>query len=81
MTAEARALAESTPSPAGVAVDAVIKALTDPRPAARYLAGRDARMLNLLRRLPDRLMRNLGLRDELVEQPRAAVAAPQPASR
>jgi NAD(P)-dependent dehydrogenase (short-subunit alcohol dehydrogenase family) len=73
MKAVEEALAKSKPSPLGVAVDAVIKALTGRRPAARYAAGRDARMLNLLRKLPDglrdrMLMSSLGLKGQLFEQ-------------
>ena len=43
-----------------VAVKSIVKALTDRSPDARYLAGRDARLIAKLRRLPD------GLRDRLI---------------
>jgi NAD(P)-dependent dehydrogenase (short-subunit alcohol dehydrogenase family) len=86
MTAAKEALGAIEPSPADVAVDAIVKALTGRTPAARYLAGSDARMLNMLRHLPDRLrdrmlMRNLGLEEERFEQPQVAPAAFQLAGR
>jgi NAD(P)-dependent dehydrogenase (short-subunit alcohol dehydrogenase family) len=47
----------------------IVKALTDRRPAARYVVGRDARQVSMLRHLPTRirdrlLMSTLGLRRE-----------------
>lgn len=70
MKAVANAFDNAKPSSPDVAVDAVIKAMTDRSPDTRYLAGRDARMLNRLRRMPDglrdrMLMRTLGLRADL----------------
>jgi NAD(P)-dependent dehydrogenase (short-subunit alcohol dehydrogenase family) len=50
-----KALADSKEAPVDVAVAAIVKALTTARPAARYLAGGDARQLLMLRRLPSRL--------------------------
>src|SRR5438093_10063421 len=77
MTAGAMALAKPTLSPAAVALEAFIRALTDRNPATRYLAGRDARMLNLLRHLPNRtqdrpLMSGLGLNERLFDKLRVS---------
>jgi len=72
--AAASALAGSRSSPVERAVRAIERALTDRRPAHRYLVGRDARfVLPLLRRLPatvrDRLvMDSLGLTRETFRQ-------------
>jgi NAD(P)-dependent dehydrogenase (short-subunit alcohol dehydrogenase family) len=73
MKAVDEALAKSKPSPVGIAADAVVKALTDRRPATRYVAGRDARMLVMLSHLPDglrdrMLMNSLGLKRNLAER-------------
>jgi NAD(P)-dependent dehydrogenase (short-subunit alcohol dehydrogenase family) len=67
MEASGRALAGSKESPVEVAVATIVEALTVDRPATRYVVGRDAKQLMMLRRLPDRvrdrlLMRNRGLR-------------------
>ena len=53
--------ADSKTSPVEDAVRAIVKALTTAKPAARYLVGRDVKLvLPLLRRFP------VGLRDRLV---------------
>jgi NAD(P)-dependent dehydrogenase (short-subunit alcohol dehydrogenase family) len=76
MKAMDEALAKGKRSPVGTAADAVIKALTDRRPATRYVAGRDARTLVMLRHLPDglrdrMLMNSLGLKRNVAEGGRA----------
>ncbi|WP_433478947.1 SDR family NAD(P)-dependent oxidoreductase [Spirillospora sp. CA-142024] len=58
--------ARSTARPVDGTVKVIVKALTARRPKARYLAGRDARMIAALARLPDRvrdglLLRSLGI--------------------
>jgi NAD(P)-dependent dehydrogenase (short-subunit alcohol dehydrogenase family) len=68
--ASTRALASSRTGPVEDGVNAIVKALTVKRPAARYLVGRDARLgLLLLRHFPHRLrdrvlMSNLRLTPE-----------------
>ena len=64
------AIAKQKRNPVDVGVRPIVAALTARRPKARYLAGRDARLLELLRHLPDGvrdriLMSNVGLRKEL----------------
>lgn len=78
-----RALANSKEAPVETAVAMIVKALSAERPATRYLVGRDAKQLAMLRHLPDRLrdrllMWNRGLRRELFE---AAGSQPQTTSR
>ncbi|HEY8524054.1 MAG TPA: SDR family NAD(P)-dependent oxidoreductase [Acidimicrobiales bacterium] len=60
LDAVAAAAAKQKLSPPDVAVEAIVKALTDRSPRPRYLAGRDARTLARLRRLPD------GVRDRVL---------------
>jgi NAD(P)-dependent dehydrogenase (short-subunit alcohol dehydrogenase family) len=67
--ASTRALADARPGPVDSAVNAVKKALTARRPEARYVVGRDASQVMMLRHLPQRvrdrmLMSNLGLGPE-----------------
>jgi NAD(P)-dependent dehydrogenase (short-subunit alcohol dehydrogenase family) len=50
-----QALSTAKEAPVDIAVDAIVKALTDRRPATRYVVGRDAKQLRMLRHLPDRL--------------------------
>lgn len=69
MEAVREAMAGIEPAPVDGVVDVIVKALSSGRPAARYVVGRDARQIVLLRRLPqglrDRLlMRGVGLRRE-----------------
>ncbi|WP_433235543.1 SDR family NAD(P)-dependent oxidoreductase [Actinomadura nitritigenes] len=54
--------ARAKPGPVDSAVKAIVKALTARRPKARYLVGRDARMMATLARLPDRTRDRLLLR-------------------
>jgi NAD(P)-dependent dehydrogenase (short-subunit alcohol dehydrogenase family) len=67
-------IADSKLAPVDTAVSKIVKALTDARPAPRYLAGRDARQLGMLRLMPDRLrdrllMWNFGLKPERFASP------------
>jgi NAD(P)-dependent dehydrogenase (short-subunit alcohol dehydrogenase family) len=60
------ALADAKPAPVDKAVAAIVKALTDRRPRSRYLVGRDASQIAMLRHVPERvrdrlLMANVGL--------------------
>ena len=64
-----RIVADSKLAPAEAAVAKIVKALEANRPAERYVAGRDARQLAMLRLVPDRLrdrllMWNFGLKPE-----------------
>jgi NAD(P)-dependent dehydrogenase (short-subunit alcohol dehydrogenase family) len=64
-----RIVADSKLAPAETAVAKIVQALEAKRPAERYVAGRDARQLAMLRLLPDRLrdrvlMRSFGLKPE-----------------
>jgi NAD(P)-dependent dehydrogenase (short-subunit alcohol dehydrogenase family) len=66
------ALTSSKEAPVDIAVEAIVKALTARRPATRYVVGRDARQLRVLRHLPDRLrdrllLWNRGLKPEFFE--------------
>ncbi|KAB2386036.1 SDR family NAD(P)-dependent oxidoreductase [Actinomadura montaniterrae] len=54
--------ARAKPGPVDSAVKAIVKALTARRPKARYLVGRDARMMAALAKLPDRTRDGLLLR-------------------
>ncbi|MER6811901.1 SDR family NAD(P)-dependent oxidoreductase [Spirillospora sp. NPDC000708] len=54
--------ARAKPGPVDSAVKAIVKALTARRPKARYLVGRDARMMATLARLPDHTRDRLLLR-------------------
>src|SRR5207247_9751898 len=77
-----RIVADSKLAPAETAVAKIVKALEAKRPAERYVAGRDARQLALLRLLPDRLrdrllMWNFGLKRERFNP--AAESRPEPA--
>lgn len=68
------ALADQQATPVDVAVNEVVSALTDRTPETRYRVGHDARLLVLLRYLPNRwrdrlLMRTMGLTDEVFQQP------------
>jgi NAD(P)-dependent dehydrogenase (short-subunit alcohol dehydrogenase family) len=74
MEASHRALAASKEAPVDIAVDGIVDALTAKRPATRYVVGRDAKQLRLLRHLPDRLrdrllMWNRGLKREQFDLP------------
>jgi NAD(P)-dependent dehydrogenase (short-subunit alcohol dehydrogenase family) len=64
------AIAKQKRNPVDIAIKPIIEALTARRPKARYLAGRDARLLEMLRHLPDGvrdrlLMSNVGLKKDL----------------
>ncbi|QKG27536.1 short-chain dehydrogenase/reductase SDR [Actinomadura verrucosospora] len=54
--------ARAKPGPVDSAVKAIVRALTARRPKARYLVGRDARMMATLARLPDHTRDRLLLR-------------------
>jgi NAD(P)-dependent dehydrogenase (short-subunit alcohol dehydrogenase family) len=54
--------ARAKPGPVDSAVKTIVKALTARRPKARYLVGRDARMMATLARLPDHTRDRLLLR-------------------
>jgi NAD(P)-dependent dehydrogenase (short-subunit alcohol dehydrogenase family) len=69
IAASDHALADSKEASVEIGVEAIVKALSDPRPATRYLVGRDTKQLAMLARLPDRLrdrllMWNRGLKAE-----------------
>jgi NAD(P)-dependent dehydrogenase (short-subunit alcohol dehydrogenase family) len=69
-----RIVADSKLAPVEAAVSKIVKALTASRPAERYVAGRDARQLGMLRLLPDRLrdrllIWNFGLKPERFNTP------------
>jgi NAD(P)-dependent dehydrogenase (short-subunit alcohol dehydrogenase family) len=70
LEAAAQALAGVEPAPVDGLVDVIVKALSSRSPEPRYVVGRDAKQIMLLRRLPralrDRaLMRAVGLRREV----------------
>jgi NAD(P)-dependent dehydrogenase (short-subunit alcohol dehydrogenase family) len=72
-----RAVANQQPSPVRVAVSTLVEAVETARPKARYLAGRDARALAAVARLPvrvrDRLLaRSMGLASAATPAPSAA---------
>lgn len=75
VAAASAALHKSPASPVDKAVHAIVRALTDRNPAARYPVGREPRMLlPILRKLPtktrDRLvMQSLGLRRDMFATP------------
>jgi NAD(P)-dependent dehydrogenase (short-subunit alcohol dehydrogenase family) len=83
MAATAEVMSNQSSSPADVAVEAIVRALTDRNPKTRYAAGRDAGTLMMLRRLPDRardrvLMNNMGLKAEAFRPPVSARATGGP---
>jgi NAD(P)-dependent dehydrogenase (short-subunit alcohol dehydrogenase family) len=68
------AIAKQRRNPVDKAVKPIVKALTARRPKTRYLAGRDARLLEIVRHLPDgvrdrMLMSSLGLKKDLFVSP------------
>lgn len=70
--ATAAALAGQKPSSVDVAVKAIVRAVTERKPESRYVVGRDANQLTMLRHVPeglrDRLlMANLGLKPGVFE--------------
>jgi hypothetical protein len=83
MAATAEVMSNQSSSPADVAVEAIVRALTDRNPKTRYTAGRDAGTLMILRRLPDRardrvLMNSMGLKAETIRPSVSASATGRP---
>jgi NAD(P)-dependent dehydrogenase (short-subunit alcohol dehydrogenase family) len=71
------AIANQKRNPVDTAVRPIVKALTARRPKTRYLPARDARLLEIVRHLPDRvrdrmLMASMGLKKDLFASPAAA---------
>jgi NAD(P)-dependent dehydrogenase (short-subunit alcohol dehydrogenase family) len=69
-----RIVTDSRLAPVDAAVAKIVRALTANRPAIRYVAGRDARQLGILRLVPARLrdallIRSFGLRRERFQTP------------
>ena len=76
LEATGSAIAKQKRNPVDKAVKPIVKALTAQRPRTRYFAGRDARLLEIVRHLPDgvrdrMLMSNMGMKKELFLAPTA----------
>jgi NAD(P)-dependent dehydrogenase (short-subunit alcohol dehydrogenase family) len=70
LQATAEAIAKQKRNPVEKAVEPIVRALTERRPRARYLAGRDAHLLEIVRHLPDgirdrMLMSSMGMKKDL----------------
>ena len=68
------AIAKQKRNPVEKAVTPIVKALTERRPRTRYLAGRDAHLLEMVRHLPDgvrdrMLMSSMGMKKDLFVTP------------
>jgi NAD(P)-dependent dehydrogenase (short-subunit alcohol dehydrogenase family) len=77
LEATTAAIANQKRNPVDTAVRPIVKALTARRPKTRYLPARDARLLEIVRHLPDRvrdrmLMTSMGMKKDLFASPAAA---------
>jgi NAD(P)-dependent dehydrogenase (short-subunit alcohol dehydrogenase family) len=86
LAATGDAIARQKRIPVDQAVKAIVKALTERRPRPRYLVGRDAHLLELVRHLPDgvrdrMLMSSMGMRGNLFSSRRILREGEPPVER